>query len=113
MLMVATTEGQEARLEHAVAAAARARPARAGGPALGGRRRGALPLAAVPARSALPRHRHRPAGEARARAAAVGARARASSLHEGTRVTAIEPGMVTTPRGSVRAGQIVVATNAR
>ena len=33
-------------------------------------------------------------------------------LHEGTRVTAVEAGLVTTPAGRVRAGQMVVATNA-
>jgi glycine/D-amino acid oxidase-like deaminating enzyme len=33
-------------------------------------------------------------------------------LHEGTRVTAVESGAVTTATGRVRAGQVVVATNA-
>jgi glycine/D-amino acid oxidase-like deaminating enzyme len=38
--------------------------------------------------------------------------ARGVVLHEGTRVTAVERGLVTTARGSVRAGEVVVATNA-
>ena len=37
---------------------------------------------------------------------------RAATLHERTPVTAVEPGVLTTPQGRVRAPEIVVATNA-
>jgi glycine/D-amino acid oxidase-like deaminating enzyme len=37
---------------------------------------------------------------------------RSAALHERTPVTAVEPGVLTTPRGRVRAPEIVVATNA-
>jgi glycine/D-amino acid oxidase-like deaminating enzyme len=111
MLMVATTEAQEPALDRAVAAAARI-----------GRPEQAVPLSAaeVAERCRSPRFRRgvlfpdtgtvQPARLVRAlRRAAL---ARGVVLHEGTRVTAVERGLVTTARGSVRADQVVVVTNA-
>ena len=111
MLMVATTEAQERVVDRAVEAAARA-----------GRSEHAVPLTAseVAERCRSPRFRRgvlfpdtgtvQPARLVRAlRRAAL---ARGAVLHEGTRVTGVERGLVTTARGRVRADQVVVATNA-
>ncbi len=111
MMMVATTETQDRVIDSAVAAAAAA-----------GRPEQAVELspADVEARCRSPRFRRgvlfpdtgtvQPARLVRAlRRSAL---ARGVSLFEGTGATAIDHGMVTTPRGKVRAEQIVVATNA-
>jgi glycine/D-amino acid oxidase-like deaminating enzyme len=111
MLMVATTERQEAAVDHAVEAAASL-----------GRTDQAQPLSQeeVAKRCASPRFRRgvlfpdtgtvHPGRLVRALRRAV--LARGIVLHEGTRATAVEAGRVTTSAGSVRAGQIIVATNA-
>jgi len=111
MLMVATTARQEASVEHAVAAAASL-----------GRPEQAVPLsqAEVAERCASPRFRRgvlfpdtgtvhpgRLVRTLRRRALERGV-----TIHERTRVTAVEAGSVTTAAGRVRAGQVVVATNA-
>ena len=108
---MATTAAQEAAIDRAVRTAARAR--RAGG----GRRPfargggGALPLAGVPARRLFRDGiTVQPARLVRAvRRAALGGR---RDLHEGTRVTRIDDGVLRTEHGVVRAPEIVVATNA-
>ena len=111
MLMVATTERQEAAVEHAVASAASL-----------GRPEQAVPLspADVAARCASPRFRRGvlfpDTGTVHpgrlVRALRRRALERGVAVHEGTRVTAVESGLVTTQTGRVRAGQVVVATNA-
>ncbi|HEX6761196.1 MAG TPA: FAD-binding oxidoreductase [Gaiellaceae bacterium] len=111
MLMVATTPSQERVLDRAlVAAAAAGRPEQAV----------ALDRDAVAERCRSPRFRRgvlfpdtgtlHPGRLVRAlRRVAL---ARGVRLYEGTRADACEPGSVTTPRGRVRAEQVVVATNA-
>ncbi len=111
MLMVATTEAQDRVIDHAVATAAAA-----------GRPEQAVELspAEVEARCRSPRFRRgvlfpdtgtvQPARLVRALRRSV--LARGVSLYEGTEATAIDHGLVTTPRGRVRAERIVVATNA-
>ena len=84
MLMVATTEAQDARDRPRGRHGRRRRPPGAGRRTLARGGRGTLPLTAVPARRALPRHGHRPAGQVGACPAAVGARARRVALR-GTR----------------------------
>jgi glycine/D-amino acid oxidase-like deaminating enzyme len=111
LLMVATTERQEAVVEHAVASAASL-----------GRPEQAVPLspADVAARCASPRFRRGvlfpDTGTVHpgrlVRALRRRALERGVAVHEGTRVTAVESGLVTTQTGRVRAGQVVVATNA-
>ena len=111
MLMVATTERQDAHLDRAVETArAAARPERA------------VPLSAaeVAERCRSPLFRRgvlfpdcstvHPGRLVRA--VRRGALAAGVSLYEGTRVTAVEPGVLRTTGGSVRAAEIVVATNA-
>ena len=112
MLMVATTERQEAAVEHAVATAASLGTTRTGGAALAGRggRSAAHHRAFAAACSSRTPARCIPAGSC-ARSAVARSNA-ASIVHEGTRVTAVESGLVTTQAGRVRAGQVVVATNA-
>jgi glycine/D-amino acid oxidase-like deaminating enzyme len=111
MLMVATTERQEATVEHAVASAASL-----------GRPEQAVPLSAaeVAARCVSPRFRRGvffpDTGTVHpgrlVRALRRGALDAGVAVHEGTRVTAVESGLVTTTRGRLRAGQVIVATNA-
>jgi glycine/D-amino acid oxidase-like deaminating enzyme len=111
MLMVATTARQEAAIDHAVATAESL-----------GRPDQAVPLSRsqVAERCSSPLFRRgvlfpdtgtvHPGRLVRAlRRRALD---RGVVLHEGTRVTAVESGTVTTATGRVRAGQIVVATNA-
>jgi glycine/D-amino acid oxidase-like deaminating enzyme len=111
MMMVATTEAQDRVVDHAVEAAAAA-----------GHPEQAVELspADVEARCRSPRFRRgvlfpdtgtvQPARLVRAlRRSAL---ERGVSLYEGTPATAVDHGLVTTPRGTVRAEQIVVATNA-
>ena len=111
MLMVATTPSQDATIDHAVDTAAEL-----------GRPEQAVPLThdQVAERCVSPMFRRGvlfpDTGTVHpgrlVRALRRHALERDVSLHEGTRVTAVEAGRVTTARGSVRAGQIVVATNA-
>ena len=111
MLMVATTVRQEATIDDALAAAASL-----------GRPDQAVPLsqAEVAKRCLSPRFRRGvlfpDTGTVHpgrfVRALRRRALARGVVVHEGTRVTAVEAGRVTTAGGRVRAGQIVVATNA-
>ncbi len=111
MLMVATTEAQERALDHSLAAAAAA-----------GRPDQAVALSAddVAARCRSPRFRRgvlfpdtgtvQPGRLVRAlRRAAL---TRGAVLYEATPARSFAPGLVTTDGGSVRAEQIVVATNA-
>ncbi len=111
MVMVATTERQEPVLDRAVAAAAAVgRPEQAV----------ALSRDEVAARCASPLFRRgvlfpdtgtvHPGRLVRAlRRTAI---ERGIAIHERTRVTGVTPGLVTTQSGSIRAGAIVVATNA-
>ena len=80
--------------------------------ALGGRARERDPLAALPQRRLLPRRRDHSAGPARARAAAGGARRRRRAARAHARDGTSGAGVVETPRGRVRAQEIVVAINA-
>jgi glycine/D-amino acid oxidase-like deaminating enzyme len=111
MLMVATTARQEAAIDHAVATAESL-----------GRPDQAVPLSQsqVAERCSSPLFRRgvlfpdtgtvHPGRLVRAlRRRALD---RGVVLHERTRVTAVESGVVTTATGRVRAGQVVVATNA-
>jgi glycine/D-amino acid oxidase-like deaminating enzyme len=111
MLMVATTEQQEAAIEHAVAAAAAV-----------GRPEQAIPLSRdeLAARCSSPRFHRGVLFPSTAtvhpgllvRALRRAALAAGVTLHEGSRVRHVEPGVVRTAGGSVRAGSVVVATNA-
>jgi glycine/D-amino acid oxidase-like deaminating enzyme len=110
-LLVSTAPSQDAAVDRAVAAAAEL-----GVPAE------AVPLSAgeAAARCASPRFRRgvffRSAGTvqpaALVRALRRAALARGVLLHEGTRATRIADGLVETAHGSVRAREVVVATNA-
>jgi glycine/D-amino acid oxidase-like deaminating enzyme len=111
MLMAATTPSQDAAIDHAIETAADL-----------GRPEQAVPLTRdqVAERCLSPMFRRGvlfpDAGTVHpgrlVRALRRHALERDVSLYEGTRVTAVEAGRVTTERGSVRAGKVVVATNA-
>ncbi len=111
MLMVATTARQEAAVEHAVeTAASLGRPEQAL----------ALSAAQVAEHCASPRFRRGvlfpDTGTVHpgrlVRALRRQALARGVQLYESTRATVVEAGLVGTSAGRVRAGQVVVATNA-
>jgi glycine/D-amino acid oxidase-like deaminating enzyme len=110
MLMVSTTPRHDARLDHAIEAAGWAgQPERAVGLSaeeVAERCRSPFFRRGVLFRDCSTVHPGRLVRALRRAVLAAGV-----SLYEGTRVTAVEPGILGTPGGTVRGAQIVVATN--